>query len=267
MAGYHEVIAHQIESTGLGTFIGLGHMLAVVSGGRQHLCTGEQEQGSQTQQGEVHTGLITGHDLLNTKGSGQNTDDGDRQSHPLISGMGTLVDAHVLGSSGQTAGDTGLGFQLLNALAQDLAGVLSLGGQLVQITGSLLHVTLPQTLFSGLAVGGDLRQDLGDVGNHMVDIFLMLEAELSLFALVKLDDQIRHGAKGALSSEAALAHGNALEHTVHGLQRHIHTAIQENAVEIQRVLAHAAGAKATASLFVGSEGFLVQRNCAESCGC
>lgn len=56
--------------------------------------------------------------------------------------------------------------------------------------------------------------------------------------------------EGPLAGESALAHGHPLKDTAHGLQCHIVPPVDEEAVEIQRLLPHAAGAVALAGLLV-----------------
>ena len=118
-----------------------------------------------------------------------------------------------------------------------------------------------------LALERQIRADLGQIGQQIVHIRLVLEVALLLRAVVILHHQIGDGAEGALTGKAALAHSHPLEHTAHRLQRHIVVPVNEKAVEIQGLFAHAAGAEAAAALFVRRQRLVVQRDAAKARRC
>ena len=151
-------------------------------------------------------------------------------------------------------------------LLQALPFGLGLGRQLLEIAAGVLGPLLGHVLLHLAALQRQVRAELGEAGQQVVHVLLVLEIAL-LFAAVVLHHQVGDGAEGPLAGEAALAHGHALEHAAHRGQRHIIVPVDEKAVEIQGLFAHAAGAEAAAALLIRRQGLVIQRDAAKACRC
>ena len=172
-----------------------------------------------------------------------------------MGGIGALVDPLGLGGGGEPVRQLRIAGKELPGLFQLLPGLLGLRGELVQIAVGLLPGLLGQALLRLHAVGGDIGQKLGKIVQQAVHVLFPLEGALLLGAVTVLHHQIGNGAEQAAAGKAALAHGHPLKDPAHIRQGHIVAAVQKIAVEIQGLLAHAAGTEMPAGVFIGGHGF------------
>ena len=218
-----------------------GDGLFIVAGGGEYLGTGKQEGGSKAQQQEVEAGVVAAYQLFDTIDQRDDTCHNNGQSHPAVGGIGALVDPLGFGGSGQTGGLLRERGQVDFCLLQLFPALLGLWCQLLQVAGLFPLPLLPQAALRLHAVGGNIRQELGDVGDHHIHILLPLEVALLTGAIIQLHNQVRDGTKEAFAGEATLAHGHTLENPADRGQGYIVPAVKIKAVEIQGLVPHAAG--------------------------
>ena len=248
---------------GNGSVPGGGDGLLVVLRRGDDLGAGEQEGGGETQQCEVQAGGVAVDELIDTVDAADNAANDDGQGHPAVGGTGAVRAALALGGNGKGCGLLRVACQEGLGTLQLLPGLLGLGGQLLEkfrLHGRLLFL---QALLRLQAVGGQVRADLGDMGQQKVHILFVFEVALLHRAVVQLHHQIGNGAEDALSGKTALAHGDPLENTLHGFQRRIVDPVEEEAVQVNGLIAHAAGAEALAEFFVNGKRRLIQGRAAQ----
>ena len=161
-----------------------------------------------------------------------------------------VVDALGLRGGAQLISERGVLLQIGGAALQQLDLLGGGGGGQPRLLLGQLALLFAQLLLGGLAVQRDLRVLPGDQRQQLIHLFLHLEYALLLRAAVVLHHQIGLGGEHALAGEAALAQRHALVDAVHGVEGHIEFPLDVEAVEVDGLFAHAAGADLRAVLSV-----------------
>ena len=206
--------------------------LAVVLSRGEDMQAGEEEDGGQAQQQEVEAGAVLLHQAPDAVDQRHKARQHDGHGHPAVGVVAAVLDALGLGGGGEFGRELRLFLQDGLGLLQLLAGLLGLGRQLLYIAPGFLRGLFRETAFAVPAEARDLRVDGGEVRQQQVHVLLPLEGALLLLPVVILHHEVGDGAEGALSGEAALAHGHPLEDPAHGVDGHIAAAIEPEAVEV-----------------------------------
>ena len=165
------------------------------------------------------------------------------QRHPFVMRGRAVTRALALGNAAHLLGKAGLCGQILFAPAQLLGQGLGLGAKLhLLFGGSLLRGLFGQLLLRARTHKPNFRLNAGQLCQQKIHILLKFKIALLFLAVIVFHHQIRHGGKHSLAGKAALAHGNALIHALNAAIGNVIAAVNIKTVQIQRLLAKAAGA-------------------------
>ena len=139
--------------------------------------------------------------------------------------------------------------------------------QLLQVSGFLFCLCLPQFFFRLRTVNRNLRVLFVNLLQNLVNLRLNLEVALLLSAIASLDNQVRCCRKNSFSCKAALRHGDSLEYPPDVLPAGIVASADIKTVCIQGTPADSDRADFMALLLILSQCLPAQGCLSKSCRC
>ena len=238
----------------------------VVVGRRHHVVAGEEEDGRKAEQRKVDT-VVSGvvDDALDAIGRRHHAEQTDDERHIFIHRLALQLGALAALGSAELFGKLRFPGEVVRCALELAHALLCLFRELGQPPGGFLGLLADNFR---LACGAQTR----DVGlffrqnfQQGIHIPLVLEVALLLLAAVVLHHEVSHRGKHPLAGEASLAHGHPLEHTADAAIGQIIPAVDVEAVEVEGLFAHAAGADLFAGFLIGFQRCFVQMGEAQLC--
>ncbi len=238
----------------------------VVVGRRHHVVAGKEEDGRKAEQSKVDAVVSdVVEDALDTIGRRRHTEKADDEGDILIHRLALQLSALAALGGAEFFGKFRFLGEVVRRALELAHALLCLFRELGQSPGGFFRLLAGKFR---LACGAQTR----DVGlffrqnfQQGVHIPLVLEVALLLLAAVVLHHEVSHRGKHPLAGEASLTHGHPLEHAADAAIGQIIPAVDVEAVEVEGLFAHAAGADLFAGFLIGFQRCFVQMGEAQLC--
>ena len=209
---------------------------AVVAACRQDLRRHGIENKGHAEENEVDCVSLMMDHGINPEQNGSDRQQEDRQGGVAVPGIHAVSDAFFLCSDGEKSRDLRFPLQIGLCPPELFNALLRLRSQVLHIPGLFPGPFLFHPGLGLLTHRRDLRVPGPDDGQEAVNILLVLEITLAFSSILQEHHQVGNGAKDALSRESAPGHSYTLEDPPDILPHDIIPAVDEKAVQIDRLL-------------------------------